>query len=365
MSQPASRILLAPLAEWFSANRRDLPWRARDLDSPHPDPYAVLVSELMLQQTQVATVIPYFHRWMARFPDPPSLAAATEDEVHKAWEGLGYYRRARYLQRTAERIAQAGWPGDLEGLLALPGLGPYTAAAVASIAFLWPEPALDGNAFRVLARLLALEGDPRRSQAMLRDWLRPALAALGPSRITQGLMELGATHCAPKADCAPCPLRSACAAHGAGLEDRIPPPAPRATVKHIGIHLVAVEAGERFFLQEPARTGLLAGLWRWPAVELPEPPEPAGDSHGVRTWKGWTQVYTHRREAVTPVAITLPAPFPPPPGHAWVTREALLTLPLGRRDQRLRDLLGEASQGDPSGVPAHRLLARIRGASGD
>ena len=165
MSWPASPDLLAPLAPWFDRVRRDLPWRAGDLDAPHPDPYAVLVSELMLQQTQVATVVPYFTRWMDRFPTPGKLAEAGEDAVHKAWEGLGYYRRARFLKAAAASIAAEGWPGDLDGLAGLPGLGPYTAAAVGSIAFQWPTPALDGNAFRVLARLLLIEGDPKAQAA--------------------------------------------------------------------------------------------------------------------------------------------------------------------------------------------------------
>src|SRR5690349_12497143 len=150
MSWPASADLLAPLASWFEAARRPMPWRAADLDGPHPDPYAVLVSELMLQQTQVATVIPYFERWMGLFPTAAALAVADEDAVDKAWEGLGYYRRCRFLKAASMAVAAKGWPRDLEGLSALPGLGPYTAAAVGSIAFQWPTPALDGNAFRVL-----------------------------------------------------------------------------------------------------------------------------------------------------------------------------------------------------------------------
>ena len=209
MPWPDSALLLAPLAPWFEQVKRRLPWRAEDLDRPH-DPYAVLVSEIMLQQTQVATVIPYFQRWMLRFPDLAALAAAGADEVHGSWAGLGYYRRARNLQLAAGILAREGWPADLEGLLALPGLGPYTAAALAAQAFQWPTPALDGNAFRVTARLLALDGDPRRAAAELRAWLRPALAAHGPSRLTQAIMELGASLCAPQPHCSACPLQSAC-----------------------------------------------------------------------------------------------------------------------------------------------------------
>src|SRR5690348_8724681 len=201
MPWPRSETLLAPLAPWFERARRAMPWRAADLDAPHPDPYAVLVSELMLQQTQVATVIPYFERWMAKFPAPRDLAEADEQATHKAWEGLGYYRRCRFLKAAAAEVAAEGWPVDLEGLSALPGLGPYTAAAVGAIAFQWPTPALDGNAFRVLARLLLIDGDPKREAAALRAWLGPALEAHGPSRLTQAIMELGATTCLPQPKC--------------------------------------------------------------------------------------------------------------------------------------------------------------------
>src|ERR1035438_2002580 len=231
MSWPASAEFLAPLAPWFDRVRRDLPWRALDLDAPHPDPYAVLVSELMLQQTQVATVIPYFTRWLTEFPDPRTLAEAPEDAVHKVWEGLGYYRRARFLKAAAVSVAAEGWPGDLDGLAQLPGLGPYTAAAVGSIAFQWPTPALDGNAFRVLARLLLIEGDPKARAADLRAWLVPALEAHGPSRTTQALMELGATVCAPSPTCTSCPLSERCSAHLAGRTGDIPPIAQRAKPK--------------------------------------------------------------------------------------------------------------------------------------
>ena len=119
MPWPPASELLAPLAPWFDQVRRDLPWRAADLDAPHPDPYAVLVSEVMLQQTQVATVVPYFERWMARFPTATALAAAPDDAIHKAWEGLGYYRRARFLKAAATSVAAHDWPGDLDGLAAV------------------------------------------------------------------------------------------------------------------------------------------------------------------------------------------------------------------------------------------------------
>jgi A/G-specific adenine glycosylase len=346
MEFPDAEQLLAPLGPWFETVKRTLPWRSEDLDRRHPDPYAVLVSEVMLQQTQVATVIPYFQRWMARFPTLPDLAAAGEDEIHGFWAGLGYYRRARNLHLAAGILAKSGWPADLEGLLALPGLGPYTAAALAAQAFQWPTPALDGNGFRVAARLLALEGDPRKGAAALRAWLKPALAAHGPSRITQAIMELGATLCAPAPQCQACPLRAACRAHLQGSTGRIPPARPRANPKESALYLVAISSPAGWLLRPPARKGLLAGLWSWPCI-------PAGAAAGAaeqgipylaaegRSWPGWVQVYTHLRQTVHPLALHLEAPAGAPEGLAWVGAADLAALPMGKRDQRLREHLGQ------------------------
>ncbi|MFN7959266.1 MAG: NUDIX domain-containing protein [Holophagaceae bacterium] len=356
MSWPLSSELLAPLAPWFERVRRDLAWRARDLAAPHPDPYAVLVSELMLQQTQVATVIPYFTRWLERFPDAGALAEADEDAVHKAWEGLGYYRRARFLKAAAASIAAEGWPGDLEGLARLPGLGPYTAAAVGAIAFQWPTPALDGNAFRVLARLLLIEGDPKARSADLRVWLVPGLEALGPSRLTQALMELGATVCAPTPACGACPLGDRCAAWQSGRIADIPPVAKRAKPKVSTLWLVAFEAKDQFLLHTPASKGLLAGLWRWPTFDAADQ-GPVPSQISITAWPGWTQVYTHRREAVSPLHIGVAEPFAPAEGLRWVSRTELQEVPMGRRDQRLRDLLDTPGQ-SPLEAPNPARLVR-------
>jgi A/G-specific adenine glycosylase len=343
MPWPTAVDLLAPLAPWFDSARRDLPWRAGDLDVAHPDPYAVLVSELMLQQTQVATVIPYFRRWMEQFPDPEALAEADEDTVHKAWEGLGYYRRARFLKAAAGCIAAEGWPGDLEGLARLPGLGPYTAAAVGSIAFQWPAPALDGNAFRVLARLLLIEGDPKARATDLRAWLAPALAAHGPSRLTQALMELGATVCAPAPACGGCPLADRCLACLANRTGEIPPVAKRAKPKASSLWLVAMEAEGHVLLHTPVAKGLLAGLWRWPALDAEAFPAVQGAT-SLTAWPGWIQVYTHRREAVSPLYLGLDVRFEAAEGLRWIPISDLPALPLGKRDQRLRDLLTTPGQ---------------------
>lgn len=351
---------LAPLAPWFDRSRRDLPWRAADLDAPHPDPYAVLVSELMLQQTQVATVIPYFARWMDAFPTPAALAEAGEDAVHKAWEGLGYYRRARFLKAAAGAVAAEGWPGNLEGLAELPGLGPYTAAAVGAIAFQWPTPALDGNAFRVLARLLELDGDPKARAADLRAWLAPALTALGPSRLTQALMELGATVCTPQPACDRCPLSGRCGARAAGRVAEIPPRTRRAQVRSVELWLLAVEAEGRFLLHPPAVRGLLAGLWRWPSLEAATGTTAGRPVPGLRAWPGWTQVYTHRREAVNPLHLQLEEGFLEASGLRWMPRAGLAALPMGKRDQRLRDLLEVPGEVPLEPPDPQALLAPLR-----
>jgi A/G-specific adenine glycosylase len=346
MQLPDAVTLLAPLAPWFESVKRSLPWRALDLDRPHPDPYAVLVSEVMLQQTQVATVIPYFRKWMARFPTLEALAAASEDEVHGHWAGLGYYRRARNLHLAAGTLAAQGWPADLEGLLQLPGLGPYTAAALAAQAFQWPTPALDGNAFRVSARLLALEDDPRRAAPALRAWLQPALAAHGPSRLTQAIMELGATLCAPAPQCPACPLRDACKARLQGSTGRIPPVQPRAKPRSTELYLVAISSPSGWLLRPPAAKGLLAGLWSWPwilagtAGGAAESGIPYRAAEG-RAWPGWVQVYSHIRQTVHPLALHLERPPAAPEGLVWVGPAELAALPMGKRDQRLREHLGQ------------------------
>lgn len=369
MNWPDSPSLLVPIGPWFETHRRAMPWRDADLDRVHPNPYAVLVSELMLQQTQVATVIPYFERWMVKFPDATTLSIASDDEIHKFWEGLGYYRRARYLQASAKHIAAHGWPMDFEGLMKLPGLGPYTAAAVASIAFQWPEPALDGNVFRVLARLLGIEGNPKLHAKHLRSWLQPSLEKHGASRITQGLMELGAMICTPVPKCAQCPMAVQCEAYGSNSTDRIPQVIQRRKPKESELWLVAVEAEGHWLLREPTQKGLLAGLWKWPTVEVAALVEKnmAADSslpyapHDLSAWPGWTQVYTHRREIVSPLHLRLEKRFEAPKDCRWIPGNELDQLALGKRDQHLRELIKGAGTVPLHGPTATSLLTQIKG----
>jgi A/G-specific adenine glycosylase len=264
---------------WFDRYRRDLPWRRTR------DPYRVWLSEVMLQQTRVETVLPYYERFLARFPTIEELALAPLEEVLALWSGLGYYRRARQLHIAARRIAAAGeFPRTLDGLQELPGIGAYTAAAVASIAFGAIVPVLDGNVERVMSRFLALAEDPRRTEARAR-LLAGAARLLDPARAgdsNQALMEVGATLCLPRRPrCELCPLQPGCAAAQEGEPERYP--APRRRRRSEGRRLlvvVVVEAGgERVLLfRRPPDSQLLAGTWELPWLDL----DAAGDARPRR-----------------------------------------------------------------------------------
>ncbi|MBM3975798.1 MAG: hypothetical protein FJ299_02270, partial [Planctomycetes bacterium] len=223
----ASAALVRDLCAWFDRAQRDLPWRRTR------DPYAIWISEAMLQQTRVETVIPYWRRFLERFPDLRALAAAPEDSVVAAWSGLGYYRRARALREAARALVErhaGGFPRTRDAWLALPGVGPYTAGAVLSIAFDEPEPLVDGNVLRVFARLFAIAEPIDRPATVKRIWARAAelvprrpRGATRPRNWNQALMELGATVCLPREpNCGECPVRAHCAARAAGRTAELP-----------------------------------------------------------------------------------------------------------------------------------------------
>lgn len=250
------------LLRHYDRRRRDLPWRGES------DPYRILVAEVMLQQTRVETVVKYYEPWLERFPSLKSLAEAGEDEVLKAWEGLGYYRRARNLQRAAEVVVEhpSGFPSSYAELRQLPGVGEYTAGAVASIAFREPVPAVDGNARRVLARLFDV-ADPEP------EWLRRAAAdVLDPARPgdwNQALMDLGATVCVPRhPTCEECPLAGWCSARAAGTERERPAPRSRRQVRKATIALAVLHENGRAMLVRRPIDGLLGGLWAFPEQEV-------------------------------------------------------------------------------------------------
>jgi len=253
----------AALLAFYDVNGRDLPWRGSS------DPYAILVSEIMAQQTRVETVVPYYHRWMERFPTVEVLARAPEDDVLKAWEGLGYYSRARNLHRAAKVVRESHGgrlPDTALGLRDLPGVGPYTAGAVASIAFARAEPAVDGNVRRVYARLF---DEPAPSAQQVTRWASEVVDPGRPGDFNQSLMELGATVCTPRGPrCEVCPVATWCRARSAGTVEVRPQPKKRAAVRRevrqVAVLLRSAEVPEVWMTRRPS-AGLLAGLWEFPS----------------------------------------------------------------------------------------------------
>lgn len=269
----------AALLAWFDRHKRELPWRAKGkqrvgVPESLPDPYRVWISEIMLQQTRVETVIPFYLRFLERFPDLDALARAEEADVLAVWSGLGYYRRCRGLLAAARQLArgEGRLPGTARELERLPGIGPYTAAAIASIAFGEVVPVFDGNVERVLSRLTATPGGGRTRQDR-RRLLERAASLLEPERpgdSNQALMELGATLCTPRTpDCPRCPLAGECAARVLGAPEGFPAPPPRPGVRRVAQLVALVEDQGRLLLfRRSASAGQLASLWEFPAVEL-------------------------------------------------------------------------------------------------
>ena len=263
------RNCIERILAWYPGARRPLPWRG------DPTPYEVWVSEIMLQQTRIEAVIPYYARFLKELPDVRALAEIPEDRLLKLWEGLGYYSRARNLQKAARRI-MSEYGGELPRTAAelkkLPGIGDYTAGAVASIAFGEPEPAVDGNVLRVLARVLACRDDVLlpRTRARMAELLRaqyPRGADAG--LLTEGLMELGETVCAPNSDarCAACPLAGLCLARGSGRAEDYPvrtPPRPRRIEQRT---VLLLRCGEHWAIRRREEKGLLARMWELPNLD--------------------------------------------------------------------------------------------------
>lgn len=263
MTAPFAADLLA----WYDDNAAQFPWR-----QPRPDPYRVWLSEIMLQQTQVETVRPYYERFLAVYPTVFALAAAPLDDVLKRWEGLGYYSRARHLHQTAQLIAHTHdghFPDTVEALMALPGVGRYTAGAIASIAFGRAAPLLDGNVIRVFSRLIDLPDDvtqpatQARLWALAEDWLPPERTG----DYNQALMELGRTVCKPRTPlCGDCPIRPACAAFASGTQADRPVKAKKAPTPHydVAAGLIYAPDGRTLLIAQRPLEGLLGGLWEFP-----------------------------------------------------------------------------------------------------
>ncbi|AUX23162.1 adenine glycosylase [Sorangium cellulosum] len=315
------RQIAAALAAWFGRAARDLPWRRTR------DPYAIWLSEVMLQQTRVETVIPYYERFLARYPTVFDLAAAEIDDVLSLWSGLGYYRRARVLHLAAREVTvrHAGaLPRDVSALRALPGVGAYTAGAIASIAYDRPAPLVDGNVARVLSRVEGIEDDIRGAAGTRRLWstaerlVRAAAGSVQPGRFNQALMELGATVCTPRNPrCDACPVDGACVARAQGRQAELPVIAPKRDVPAVAMVAAVVRSGDRVLFVRRAEGGLFGGLWEPPMVEAPAladaralleragvaPDAPLREIGRVR------HILTHRRLDVTVARAEVPAPW--------------------------------------------------------
>lgn len=264
------------LLRWYDQRRRDLPWRVK-LGSPRdarPDPYHVLISEAMLQQTQVATVIPYFGRFIERFATIGDLARADLQEVLRLWQGLGYYSRARNLHACAVRVVaeySGQIPRNASELLSLPGVGRYTAGAIASLAYGQRAPILDGNVTRVLCRIDKIEADPREKETVEALWRR-AEAILPLGRVgdfNSALMELGAIVCTPRnPQCLICPVRAFCEAAAAGVQQRIPLPKKAKQTPLLRRFVLCVRRDEHYLIEQRPAKGRWAGLWQFKTCEI-------------------------------------------------------------------------------------------------
>lgn len=268
MERPSPEAVRSHLLRWFDASKRDLPWRRTR------DPYRIFVAEYLLQRTRVASGAPYYERFLERFPDVRSLAAASEDEVLRAWEGLGFYRRARNLHQAARVVVEKHGgqiPETAAELEELPGIGPYTAGAVASIAFGKPVAAVDGNVTRVLSRLFRIEVDVTKTSGWREVWshARALIPASRPGSFNQALMELGATICTPASPrCGVCPVATLCLARAAGIQESLPR-GPRARgPRTVPVVFAHIESRGRILLVRRPDSGLLAGLWSLPGGEF-------------------------------------------------------------------------------------------------
>lgn len=298
MGPTAGRLLA-----WYRANARDLPWRRTR------EPYPVWVSEVMLQQTRVATVLPRWERWMRRFPTVESLSRASEEEVAEEWAGLGYYARARALHSGAVRVVREGWPKDASGWGALPGVGEYTAGAMASIALGQDEPAVDGNVVRVYSRLHADDAGSTltRARAWSRSEMPPGLA----HEWNQALMELGATVCTPRSPrCAECPLSGLCRARAAGRQAHYPPKPPRPPAVEVQLFVGAFWCQGRFAVRKVPPGPWWRGLRELPTERSLESLESLTAGAALRPLGEFVHTVTRHRLSVTVLEAKLPRPFP-------------------------------------------------------
>ena len=312
MDETLMKAAVSPLLEWYRVCKRDLPWRkARSF-------YTALVSELMLQQTRVEAVKERYVLFLQRFPTPGALAAASEEEVLKMWEGLGYYSRARNLHKAAKILAAEGLPQDFNGVRALPGVGDYTAGAICSIALGLPQPAVDGNVLRILSRLYA-DGaniDEPATRARFSELLR---AAYPPETgdFCEALMELGAIVCVPNGAplCGECPWQALCRAHLAGEEENYPVRSEKKARRVVDATVLVLQCGNKFALEKRPAKGLLAGLWQFPFFEGDAP-----DLGEVVAEKRAKHIFTHVEWCMRGKLVRIDAELP---RYVWATADEI------------------------------------------
>ena len=360
------------MLNWFDRTRRDLPWRAQPTGGGgggdgggigpvrRVNPYHVFVSEFMLQQTQVSTVIPYFHRFIERFPTFAALAAAEEQQVLRWWQGLGYYARARNLHQAAKliMIEFAGvLPQDVKSLRALPGIGRYTAGAIASIAFEIRAPILDGNVKRILCRLDRIDTDPRDPATLELLWARAEqlLPTTRPGDFNSALMDLGALICTPNPrppQCLLCPLQSHCSAFAAGVQELIPAPKLSTPSPLLRRYTFCIHREGQWLIEQRPATGRWAGMWQFVTLDGGESkpnfnaliarlPVKVSD---LRHLGKLRHALTHRRYEFTihrcENSPNHPAQKPSDRPRRWVTAEQLAHVPLPRPHVKIAAMLG-------------------------
>jgi A/G-specific adenine glycosylase len=343
------------LLDWFRGNQRPLPWRLTR------DPYRIWVSEIMLQQTQVATVIPFYERFLERFPTVDSLASADTDQVLRYWEGLGYYRRGRQLHAAAQRIVEQHrgvFPLDYDDVLNLPGIGRYTAGAILSISTGQRLPVVEANTVRLYSRLIALRRPPAESASNRLLWnvAESLLPRRDCGQFNQAAMELGALICTPRApDCPSCPLVSLCAAREADLQTEIPGRVKKMIYEDRRHVAIVAERGGKYLLRQCGEGQHWAGLWDFPRYDATQDP---GDplqfaAESFQTEFGWSIQFDHSittlRHAVTRFRITMTAyrvtavdPGKVPAdqdNQGWFTPQQMTQMPLNTTGRKLARLL--------------------------
>lgn len=352
MSFTHSKILLS----WYAQNKRDLPWR------DHPDPYHIWVGEIMAQQTRLSTVISYYRRWIEHFPDVASLASASQQDVLNLWQGLGYYSRARNLHRAAQQIMleySGELPSDVKLLQSLPGIGRYTAGAIASLAFGQDQPVVDGNIKRVLARLYNLQQEVDSNSgekivwALAKQMLPPGEAA----DFNQALIDLGATICLPrKPFCLDCPLSPQCQAYQLDKQNELPRRKAKPAIPHHTVTAAVIRQRDRVLITQRPQSGLLGGMWEFPGGK-----QEAGESlhnclrREIREELGvdliigdqlgvYKHAYTHYKVTLHAFECRLNGAKPQPikvNEQRWVQLEELEDFPMGKIDRMISEhLLG-------------------------